>query len=70
MGKITRGDVASSILALFSSALAENGSSSSASKPKASGLAIDLIQQGDGKDVPVEEAIKAAVEKREGSLVV
>ncbi|GAA5975539.1 hypothetical protein JCM10908_005195 [Rhodotorula pacifica] len=70
MGKITRGDVASSVLALFNSALAEHGSSSSSSsKPKANGLAIDLIQQGDGKDVPFEEAIKAAVEKREGSLV-
>ena len=61
-----RGDVASSILALFNSALAENNSSA----PKAAGLAIDLIQQGEGKDLPVEEALKKAVEKREGSLVV
>lgn len=61
-----RGDVASSILALFNSALAENNSSA----PKAAGLAIDLIQQGEGKDLPVEEALKAAIEKREGSLVV
>ncbi|TKA58303.1 hypothetical protein B0A53_00040 [Rhodotorula sp. CCFEE 5036] len=66
MGSITRGDVAASILALFNSALAENDSSA----PKAAGLAIDLIQQGEGKDTPVEEALKKAVEKREGSLVV
>ncbi|GAA5869619.1 hypothetical protein JCM3774_005495 [Rhodotorula dairenensis] len=70
MGKIARGDVAASILTLFESALASSSSSSNTSpQPAANGLAIDLIQQGEGKDVPVAEAIKAAVEKRQGSLV-
>lgn len=61
-----RGDVAATISALFDLALQGDGSA----PPAAKGLAIDMIQQGKGKDVPVREAVEAAVDKREGSLVV
>ncbi|BGP54572.1 hypothetical protein JCM8202_004946 [Rhodotorula sphaerocarpa] len=68
MGGITRADVAASILALFDLALKGSESTSS---PAGAGLAIDIIQQGtEGNDLPVTEAIKQAVQKREGSLVV
>lgn len=63
-----RADVAASILALFDLALKGSESTSS---PAGAGLAIDMIQQGtEGNDLPVTEAIKQAVQKREGSLVV
>ncbi|GEM06635.1 sulfate permease [Rhodotorula toruloides] len=66
MGGVTRGDVASSILALFNLALSPS-TTSDADKPKASGLAIDVVQ-GKGTDKPVEEAIGEAVERGESSL--
>lgn len=66
MPNLQRGDVAATISALFDLALKGEQSAS----PAANGLAIDMIQQGEGKDVPVKEAVEAAVKNREGSLVV
>ncbi|GAA6055947.1 hypothetical protein JCM3770_005610 [Rhodotorula araucariae] len=60
MGAVTREDVAATLVALFRL--------SPAQRERARARALDLVQLGAGRDVPVEEAVEAAVEAGESSL--